>query len=247
MLYSTTHQLQAVSLLYFADPEGAVSPLSSLVTEPAVGSLVNVLLRNDGSSFNTIKNLTPTEFIIKCEQESGIAPRPQAAATEPATAAGSTLESLGIQEFIEVAATICSAAKGPLLPKDERAAISALQNQQVQIDQFPSAVNPTELALAAKNCPDLAAEVIATAIGTHASNVAVSSWAGACLWALASEKNILSINLIACWALLLDKIDDLEPSVLAAFISHSIQDITAIEASFPVVFFLIAFDFFTAT
>ena len=242
MLYSSSHQLQAVSLLYFSDPLGAESTLTSLANkediEPAVAALATTLLQqsNKESEVLPIAGLTPLDYINKYETDSGSS----STSAGPSTASRATalipetLESLGIAELPGCEASIHSASKGPLLPKDEVAAIAAFK-QQVQVDQLAeiaATVMPGEVAAAACHNPELASEVIATALELNERNTYVSGWAGACLWALAaSETSANSINLITCWAKLLDKVDAVEPSALAAFISYSIQYIISIEVS----------------
>ncbi|KAL4552468.1 hypothetical protein Ndes2526B_g06673 [Nannochloris sp. 'desiccata'] len=104
MLYSTSHQLQTVSLLYYTDPSGAISTLEALAaqedTQPAVLALATTLLQqnNEGSSFASISNLTASEYIkrYKIESSSGSAPRPQTVAPSRNI---DSLESLGISEL----------------------------------------------------------------------------------------------------------------------------------------------------
>ncbi|KAL4552469.1 hypothetical protein Ndes2526B_g06673 [Nannochloris sp. 'desiccata'] len=147
MLYSTSHQLQTVSLLYYTDPSGAISTLEALAaqedTQPAVLALATTLLQqnNEGSSFASISNLTASEYIkrYKIESSSGSAPRPQ---------------------------THTISIKRSLLPKDERAAIEALK-QQAQVDhleQLAALVTPAEISAAATHNPELASEVITVAL-----------------------------------------------------------------------------------
>jgi hypothetical protein len=236
MLYSTSHQLQAVSLLYFSDRTGAASTLTTLierehVQQAVVLALAKTLLQQKDARFNfdSIRHLTPTEFIKLYESESGSG----SSARSPAAMEMQTLESLGISELPGCEISIRAASNGPLLPKDERAAIDAI-NQQAQIDQLEqlaASVKPAEVASAASHNPELAAEVLATTFVMNELNQ-VSSWGSACLWALAENSQNTAVNVIACLSLLLDKIDIVEPAALAAFISHSIQQIIAIEVSF---------------
>ncbi|KAL4542191.1 hypothetical protein Ndes2526B_g06670 [Nannochloris sp. 'desiccata'] len=236
MLYSTSHQLQTVSLLYYTDPSGAISTLEALAaqedTQPAVLALATTLLQqnNEGSSFASISNLTASEYIkrYKIESSSGSAPRPQTVAPSRNI---DSLESLGISELPDTVYSIRSASKGPLLPKDERAAIEALK-QQAQVDhleQLAALVTPAEISAAATHNPELASEVITVALEISEGNLSLSSWAGASLWAMAASETTAVNNLITCWAFLLDKLDAVEPSALAAFISYSIQRIISIE------------------
>jgi hypothetical protein len=240
MLYSTPHQLQAVSLLYYTDPTGAIPTLKSLAakedTVPAVLALATTLLQqNDGgSSFASISNLTPSAYIKSYAMKSSFGPaaRPQSIALSRNI---DSLESLGISELPDTVYSIRSASKGPLLPKDECAAIAALK-QQAQVDhleQLAALVTPAEISVAAAHNPKLASEVIATALDISEGHSSVSSWAGDSLWDMAASE-ATTVNMITCWAFLLDKVDALEPSALAAFISYSLQRIISIQVNFLV-------------
>jgi len=238
MLYSTSHQLQAVSLLYYTDPAGAIPTLQSLAakedTEPAVLALAMTLLQknNEESSFASTSNLTPSGYIKSCETQSRSAPRPQSIAPSRNI---DSLESLGISELPDTVYSLRSAAKGPLLPKDEHAAISALK-QQAQVDhleQLAALVSPAEISAAASHNPELASEAIAIALKIGEGNRPVSSWAGDSLWAVAVAETI-TVKMTTFWAFLLDKVDAVEPSALAAFISYSLQRIISIEVNFLV-------------
>ncbi|KAH7619691.1 hypothetical protein NADE_006522 [Nannochloris sp. 'desiccata'] len=191
MLYSTSHQLQTVSLLYYTDPSGAISTLEALAaqedTQPAVLALATTLLQqnNEGSSFASISNLTASEYIkrYKIESSSGSAPRPQTVAPSRNI---DSLESLGISELPDT---------------DERAAIEALK-QQAQVDhleQLAALVTPAEISAAATHNPELASEVITVALEISEGNLSLSSWAGASLWAMAASETTAVNNLITCW------------------------------------------------
>jgi hypothetical protein len=249
MLYSTSHQLQAVSLLHFADPSGAVSTLKSLAAkediEPAVLELIILLQENnEGSSVtspSSFENLTPAEFMKmhgKREPGSSSSSRSEEKVKELETPLES-LESLGISELPDPIYSIRLAAEGPLLPKDGHAIIAAVRElaQVDQLEQLAITILPAEVAAAANHNPELAAEVVAAALAMDEDNPSIAGWAGVCLWAMAaSDTSSININLLTFWAHLLEKVDDVEPSALAAFISYSIQHIISIEVRFVLCF-----------
>ena len=241
MLFSTVHKLQALSLMFIADPEGSKASLSNLDPgeAPAVRLLASLLLAQKGNDLpESIKSMSPMQFLHDYPMSLDPSFERHETSIGQSTGNGSllpeeTLDSLGISEFrfdddndVENYKNLLRKAEtGPLLPREQAAILGCFQ-QLGQMAKVVAELEPVDIASIAQYNPALSAEAISIAYRSHCSTE--KEWAEACLLVLGNV--MANINTISCWDSLLQSVD-IEAEVLASFIFSCIQIVTAMEVS----------------